>query len=472
MLRLIKLYRILARHDVLYLLQRTNPPAWAHYFLRKRRKKHALKDGKRLASALQEMGPTFIKLGQVLATRADLVGEEIANDLTHLQDDLPQFSFKKVQEIFQEEFQQPLHNLFQSFDEHAVAAASIAQVHKAITTDGRTVAVKIMRPDIEENFRRDTQLFKKLIQFIDKRQPKLRRMRLKEMMQVFEQTVTTEMDLRMEAAACSELADNMKKHEASYRDSLYIPAIDWERTGQRVLTQEWVNGISLSQISALEKAGHNRTELLSKLANIFFLQVLRDGFFHADMHPGNVFVLQDGRIALIDFGIMGRLDKRMRYFMADTFHGFLVGDYKRVAEVHFREDIVPATQSVELFTQACRAIGQPLLDKPLSDVSLGRLLAQLIAVSDQFQMVLQPQLLLLQKSMVVTEGVGRLLNPSVNMWELSRALIEEWMRKNRSPQAQLREQAMETLEALTRLPKVVRQLEVLLEEKVSIMHPK
>lgn len=463
MLRLFKLYFILARHDVLFLLQAANPPGWTRFFLRKRKKQHIVSEGKRLAQALQDMGPTFIKLGQVLATRADLISEDIANDLTHLQDNLPQFPMATVRNLIETEFGVPLESLYQEFDEQAVAAASIAQVHKAVTTEGQTVAVKIMRPNIEADFRRDTALFERLIKFIDKRQPHWQRLRLKEMMEVFRQTVQTEMDLRMEAAACAELADNMSKHEASYQNSLYIPKINWARTGQRILTQEWITGIRLNRVDEIEAAGHDRTELLSKLANIFFLQVLHDGFFHADMHPGNVFVLPDGRIALIDFGIMGRLDKRMRYFLADTFHGFLIGDYKRVSQVHFREGIVPETQSVELFTQACRAIGQPLLDKPLSDVSLGRLLAQLIAVSEQFQMVLQPQLLLLQKSMVVTEGVGRLLNPNINMWELSRGLIERWMLKNRSPQMQIKEQALETLDALSKLPSIIKRLEKMLQ---------
>lgn len=462
--RLFQLYRILRKHDVLYLLQAAEPPARIRWLLKQRtpERDHSLSPGKRLAAALQEMGPTFIKLGQVLATRADLIGEEIAIELAELQDRLPPFSSTTAKQLLEEELGDTVANLFKDFNPDPVAAASIAQVHRAVTADGRDVAVKIMRPDVEAAFAKDTALFKRLVSLVDKHQPAYKRLRLSEMMQVFEDTVAAETDLRMEAAAAEELRENMGNHP-----DLYIPAIDWDRTAKRVLTLEWIEGIKLSNVAALDKVGADRTEILRKLANIFFLQVLRDGYFHADMHPGNVFILADNRIAVIDFGIMGRLEKRMRYFLADTFHGFLIGDYKRVSEVHFREGIVPQNQSVELFTQACRAIGAPLTNKPLSDVSLGRLLAQLFAVSEQFQMVLQPQLLLLQKSMVVTEGVGRLLNPEINMWELSRGLIESWMRQNRSPQAQFKEKVMEGLEALSRLPEVLKKLEILIDEETK-----
>jgi ubiquinone biosynthesis protein len=314
--------------------------------------------------------------------------------------------------------------------------------------------VKVVRPGVVEAFGRDIELFHWLADTIDRHRPRLRRLKPREVVATLESAIRTEMDLRMEAAAAVELAENFANDP-----ELYIPAIDWNRTAARVLTLEWVEGVRINQPEALKQHGFALDQIITTAANAFFKMVYRDGFFHADMHPGNLFVRPDGRIAVIDFGIMGRLDRATRFYLADMLHGFLVGDYRRVAEVHFEAGYVPASQSVDLFMQACRSIGQPLLNKPLEDISLARLLGQLFAITETFQMPAQPQLLLLQKSMVVTEGIGRALDPHINMWELSRPLITEWAMEYRGPIARVRDALADTHQALARLPRLVRDLE-------------
>ena len=450
--RLCGIGQTLARHDALFVFDGVLP-VWLLRTL-SRRQKTEQRRGVRLAAALQNMGPTFIKLGQVLATRSDLVSADIAADLSSLQDRLPPFPSEQAMAMIAAELERPLTELFQDFTPEPVAAASIAQVHKAVTTDGRHVAVKVVRPGIAEAFRRDLELFHWLADMIDRYRPRLRRLKPREVVTTLETAIRTEMDLRMEAAAAVELAANFANDP-----ELYIPAIDWERTATRVLTLEWVEGIRIDQPDTLRARGFALDAVIANAANAFFKMVYRDGFFHADMHPGNLFVRPDGRIAVIDFGIMGRIDRTTRFYLADMLHGFLVGDYRRVAEVHFEAGYVPADQSVDLFTQACRSIGQPLLNKPLEEISLGRLLGQMFAITETFQMPAQPQLLLLQKSMVVTEGIGRALDPHMNMWEVSRPLITEWARENRGPAARIRDAVAETGQTLARLPRLLRDLE-------------
>ena len=446
----------LARHDALFALAQTaggRPPLAAIRLVR-RRAAAAARPGERLAAALTEMGPSFIKLGQLLATRADLFGDEIAEDLALLQDRLPPFPGAQARALIEAEFGQKLSSLFAAFDEVPVAAASIAQVHFAETAQGRPVAVKVLRPGIEARFARDIDLFRWLAALLERHVPRLRRLKPTAVVHSFAETVKIEMDLRLEAAAAAELAQNF----ASDPDFL-VPAVDWARTSRRVLTTERVAGLSIDERGAIEAAGFEPREVVAKAARAFFSQVFRDGFFHADMHPGNLFVAADGALVAVDFGIMGRIDEPTRHALADMLMGFLAGDYAKVAEAHFRAGFVPASQSMGAFAQACRAIAEPILGKPLNEISLARLLAQLFEVTEQFQMETQPQLLLLQKSMLVCEGVGRLLAPEVNMWELARPLIEEWMVENRGPGARARVVAEQALARIEELPQFVDNLE-------------
>ncbi len=457
--RLIRFAHTLAQHDALFPLEHLQISAvapWIRRLFRERGIKG--RPGERLALALQHMGPIFIKLGQMLSTRPDLLGEQVASDLSSLQDRLPPFDSRTARLTIERELGAPIADLFRSFDNEAEAAASIAQVHFAVTADGRDVAIKVLRPDIEAAFARDIDLLYWLAGLVHRLRPDLRRLKLVEVVKTFADATLLEMDLRMEAAAARELAENFDG-DPTFR----TPDIDWDRTGQRVLTLERIRGIPVDQREKLIAAGHDPTEILGNAAAIFFNQVFRDGYFHADQHPGNAFVDDQGRILAIDFGIMGRLDRETRYYLADMLMGFLRRDYGTVADVHFRAGYIPAGQSREAFVQAIRAIAEPIFDRPLHEISIGKLLGLLFQVTERFEMETQPQLLLLQKTMLVTEGVGRKLNPDVNMWTLTRPLIESWMRDHRSPAARVREHVRNIAEAVERLPVRARQLDQALE---------
>jgi ubiquinone biosynthesis protein len=450
--RLVGIAMTLARHDALFLFE---PIAGAMPLFRlarlARRRGAPGRPGQRLAAAFQEIGPAFIKLGQMLATRADLLGDEVAADLALLQDRLPPFPVAEARALIETEFGCPIDSLFLAFDDVPIAAASIAQVHFAVSSDGSEVAVKILRPGIASAFARDLELLSWLGRMIERTQPALRRLKPVEIARTLEKSVAIEIDLRFEAAAASELAENFAG-DLGFR----VPRVDWRRTGRGVLTTNRVAGIRVDDRAALVTAGHDIDALLRRAAEAFFNQVFRDGFFHADLHPGNMFVEADGAIAVVDFGIMGRLDRDTRFFLADMLVGFLSGDYRRVAEVHFEAGYVPPGRSVDEFAQAARSIGEPILGKPLAEISIARLLAQLFRVTEQFEMETQPQLLLLQKTMVLIEGVGRQLDPDVNIWALARPLIEDWMRENRGPEARLRQRLENLVEVIDGLPDLLR----------------
>ena len=459
--RLSRIAVTLARHDALFPLDRVAATA---PFLRvtrlvRRRSLAEARPGERLAAALAELGPSFIKLGQILATRADLLGDEIAADLARLQDRLPPFSGALARRLIETEFEQPIEAMFARFDETPVAAASIAQVHFAVTTEGREVAVKVLRPGIERAFARDLDLFLWLAHLAERAQPTLRRLKPVDVVETLSQSMQIEMDLRFEAAAASELAENFEG-DPGFR----VPRIDWQRTGRTVLTTERVAGIRIDDREALVAAGCDLDAILRNAGAAFFNQVFRDGFFHADMHPGNLFVDADGALAVIDFGIMGRLDRDTRYYLADMLIGFLSGDYRRVAQVHFDAGYVPRRRSLEAFTQACRSIGEPILGRPLHEISIARLLAQLFHVTEQFEMETQPQLLLLQKTMVLVEGIGRRLDPTVNIWAMAQPLVEDWVLENRGPEAQLRDRLEDFAELLEELPRLLRGLDKIVGE--------
>lgn len=410
--------------------------------------------GQRLARALTALGPSFVKLGQALSTRADLVGEAVAADLAQLRDRLDPFPGAEARRAVEEALGRPVAEVYAAFDDQAVAAASIAQVHFAETPDGRRVAVKVLRPGVEAAFARDLDLMDWLARLALAVQPKLARLKPVEVVRTVADSVALEMDLRMEAAAASELADNFTGDT-----SFQIPAVDWDRTAKRVMTIARVDGTPVDRVDALRAAGHDPDVILQHAANAFFNMVFRDGFFHADLHPGNLFVDGSGNLVAVDFGIMGRLDRQTRLYLADMLVGFLNRDYDLVARVHFEAGYVPADQSLDLFRQACRSIGEPVHGRPLHEISVGKLLAQLFATTERFAMETQPQLLLLQKSMLTAEGVGRVLNPTINMWELARPLIERWMIENRGPEARVAETATALATIAGKLPQLLRDAE-------------
>lgn len=453
--RLFSIARTLAHHDALFVLDEMDvAPALTFLagFLPRRRRDG--RPGQRLARALNEAGPSFIKLGQMLSTRSDLLGEEMTADLSELQDRVAPFSAAEAKRAICDEFGVATDELFRDFDDTPIAAASIAQVHFAVTKDGREVAVKVLRPGIEDAFRRDLDLFFWLAELIETLKPKWRRLKPVKSVQTLAETVRMEMDLRFEAAACAEIGKNFEDD-----DTYTVPRVDWPLTGRRVLTTERLSGIPIDDVDAIVGAGHDPKVILQRAADAFFHQVFRDGFFHGDLHPGNMFVVADGSVGVVDFGIMGRLNMATRRHLGEMLLGFLNRDYVRVSELHFEAGWVPGTQSPDTFTQALRSIADPILDRPQNEISIARLLGQLFHVAETFEMEVQPQLLLLQKTMLVSEGTGRLLCPDANMWFLARPLIEDWMRRALGPEARIRDAVADGAEALRRLPGLLVALE-------------
>jgi len=463
LIRLFVIGRCLSRENALFLIERLPLPGIVLWFCRRISNQDAPgRPGQRVARALQALGPSFIKFGQSLATRADLFGERFAADLAELQDRLPPFDAKVARDLIEQELGMPMDQVFQTFDDRPVAAASIAQVHFATTTEGDEVAVKVLRPGVEQQMAADLDLFAWIASWVERLQPGFRRLRPGAAVETFAASTRIEMDLRLEAAAAAELSENCAD-DPGFR----VPEIDWRRTARRVLTLERVEGLASDDRDGMIEAGFDPDLILQRAAETLFKQVFRDGFFHADMHPGNMFIDDKGDMVPVDFGIMGRLDPATRRFLGEMLLGFLDADYKRVADVHFDAGYVPANQDKQVFMQACRSIAEPIRDKSLTDISIGRLLGQLFEITETFAMETQPQLLLLQKTMVVAEGVGRKLNPNVNMWELAQPLIESWMIDNLGPQAQIRTVIDDGVETLRRLPHLIERAERALESALD-----
>ena len=392
----------------------------------------------RLAAALTQLGPTYVKLGQFLATRPDIVGISLARDLESLQDKMPPFPQAQAEAAIEKAFALPLDKVFASFGP-AVAAASIAQVHRAEvdTPQGRkAVAVKVLRPGIERRFKADQDAFIYAARKAERMSAEARRLRLIETATTLRRSVALEMDLRLEAAALSEMAENTKD-DPGFR----VPAVDWERTAKDVLTLEWIDGTPLSDHAALKDKGFDLPLLGRAVIQTFLRHVLRDGFFHADMHPGNLFVDEEGRIVAVDFGIMGRLGPKERRFLAEILLGFITRDYHRTAEVHFEAGYVPSHHSIDSFAQAIRAIGEPIHNRTAEEISMARLLMLLFEVTGLFDMRTRPELLLLQKTMVVVEGVARSLDPKLDMWSTAEPVVREWIERNLGPTGRIEDAA-------------------------------
>jgi ubiquinone biosynthesis protein len=407
--------------------------------------------GRRLAIALERLGPAYIKLGQMLATRPDIVGEDVASSLEHLQDRLPPFSEQAARKAIVQSFGQPVESLFSWFGP-PVAAASIAQVHRATSSEGVNVAVKVLRPGIETLFARDLRALGLFARVGERLSSEARRLRFIALVETLSASVALELDLRMEAAAASELYERTRG-DAEFR----VPHVDWARTSARVLTSEWIEGTPIRDPDLVRASGYDPKKVALTLVRSFLTQALRDGFFHADMHPGNLFLDKEGRLVAVDFGIMGRLDAGMRRFMAGTLAGFLARDYRRVAQLHYDFAFVPPQHSVETFAQALRAIGEPIFGKSARDVSIARLLGQLFETTRRFDMQAQPQLVLMQKTMVVVEGVARGLDPDFDIWDAARPVAEQWVSDNMGPEARLA-RAAEGVSALGKLAEDLPQL--------------
>lgn len=465
--RLLKWGRTLARHGALLGLERDPlTPAPMRRMIRLARFGARVPQTPAYADALQAIGPAAIKFGQTLATRPDLVGEEAARDLLRLQDELPPVPFQAICDTLEAAFDKPLDDLFTEIEENPIGAASIAQVHRAVTTDGRTVAVKVLRPRIEEEFAKAIDTYEWAAAQIEGMGGELGRLRPRLVIETFKRWTARELDLRREAASASELAEGM----AAEPDFL-VPEIDWQRTTGRVLTIGWVEGIKISDREALIAAGHDTTQLAATLVRAFLRQAISEGFFHADLHQGNLFVLPDGKIEAIDFGIMGRVDRRARLWLAEILYGLITGNYRRVAEIHFEAGYVPAHHNVAEFASALRAVGEPIRGLPVKDISIGRMLDALFTITRDFDMPTQPHLLLLQKTMVMIEGVATSLDPDINMWETAKPFVSEWLRSELGPEAALADRIREDVATLLRLPEMVRRIEAELPQRGAAPPP-
>ncbi|HTG37330.1 2-polyprenylphenol 6-hydroxylase [Sphingomonas sp.] len=453
--RLLKWGRTLARHGALTEIERSpNTPIAVRRVARLARFGARVPERPAYADAFQAIGPAAIKLGQTLATRPDLVGDEAALDLLRLQDALPPVPFEDVRAVMQASFGKPLDTLFAEIEPVPIGAASIAQVHRATTTDGRRVAIKVIRPGVEAEFTRAIDTYEWAAAQVEQMGGEAARLRPRLTIDTFKRWTLRELDLRREAASASELAQGM-----TAEPDFVVPAIDWQRTTGKVLTLEWIDGIKLSNREALIAAGHDLPALAAKLVRAFLRQAIADGFFHADMHQGNLFALPGGRIAAIDFGIMGRIDRRARVWLAEILYGLITGNYRRVAEIHFEAGYVPAHHNVAEFATALRAVGEPVRGMATKDMSVGMMLDSLFNITRDFDMQTQPHLLLLQKTMVMVEGVATSLDPDVNLWDVGAPFIGEWLRTELGPEAAVADRLIEDLQTFARLPQLIRNIE-------------
>jgi ubiquinone biosynthesis protein len=402
--------------------------------------------GERLARAFERLGPASIKLGQMLSTRADIFGSVFAEDLSRLKDRLPPFSSDFARAEIEHAIGKPISELFAEFSDEPVAAASIAQAHKGRLHDGRAVAVKVLRPGVERRVTADIGAMQLGARWVERWAPKARRLEPKGFVAAVARSLELELDLRLEAAAISELGEIMAR-DAYMR----APPVVWEGVARRVLTLEWAQGVALSEPAALEQPGIERKTLADNVIRGFLAQALDHGTFHADLHEGNLFCAAPAQLTAVDFGIVGRIGPAERRYLAEILWGFIRRDYRRVAEVHFEAGYVPKTHSVELFAQALRAVGEPVLGRPAGEVSMGRLLAQLFEITGLFDMRLRPELVLLQKTMVTVEGVARRIDPDHDIWAAAKPVVERWIARELSPPKRMLETAREILSALKSL---------------------
>ena len=405
--------------------------------------------GLKLCNALQSMGTTFIKLGQFLATRPDIIGNDLSKYLEKLQDKLPPFDSILAKNILKNELGNDNFEQIKNLSEPQ-AAASIAQVHFAtinVSGKNKEVAIKILRPNIEKIFNEEIDALMLLAYIVQSVSKKTKRLKLVEVVQLLREITNIEMDLRFEAAAANEFYENTK-NDIGFN----VPKIYWNQTSKRTLCLDKINGISIREIENLKSENINVQKIAKDIIQHFLRHAVRDGFFHADMHQGNLFVTKDGNIIPVDFGIMGRLDKNNRKYLAEILYGFIKRDYKKVAEIHFLAGLVPKETSKDEFAQALRSIGEPIFGQSVKNISGGKLLSQLFEITEKFNMQTQIQLLLLQKTMVVVEGVARKLDPDSNIWNISRPILEDWLKEIKDPINKAGEVINEASEILKRLP--------------------
>lgn len=456
-LRLFHIYRVLRRYGLDELLLATHlfrplrliawlwPGNWFRRFSASR--------GERIRCALEDLGPIFIKFGQMLSTRPDLLPPDIATELTRLQDRVPPFPGNQAVEIIERSLQMKLDEAFTTCDENPLASASIAQVHAAELTDGRKVIVKVVRPNIAKTIKRDVSLLYTLAELAERYWPEARRLRPVEVVAEYEKTIFDELDLLREAASASQLRRNFEDSSL-----LYIPEVYWPFCRRDVMVMERIHGIPISSVDKLRQANIDLVELSERGVEIFFTQVFKHNFFHADMHPGNIFVGEDGQYIAVDFGIVGTLMPEDQRYLAENFLAFFHRDYRRVAELHVDSGWVPEGTRVDEFEAAIRTVCEPIFEKPLKDISFGQILLRLFQTARRFDMEVQPQLVLLQKTLLNIEGLGRELNPDLDLWRTAKPFLENWMQERMSPVAvfaQIKQRFPGWLETFPEMPQLV-----------------
>ena len=458
-LRLLGWLAVLLRHDALVPREITPLlPAWVRWIahllhLFAGREARAGRPGQRLGSAFEHLGPVAIKLGQVLATRADIFGVEFARDLGRLKDALPAFPIEQARREVERSLGRPVEALFTDFGP-PVAAASLAQAHPAFLADGRKVAVKVLRPGVERRVAQGLDSMRLAARLATRFVPLARRLEPMAFVETIARALQMELDMRLEAAAASELGDIMAQDAGGLAGHMSAPKVIWDGVGKRVLTLEWAPGVTLTDPAAVAQPGLDVNALADNVVRSFLSQALDHGAFHADLHEGNLFCHAPAELTAIDFGIVGRLGPSERRYLAEILWGFISRDYDRIARVHFEAGYVPPGHSVEAFAQALRAVGEPVIGKQASQVSMGRLLGQLFEITALFDMHLRPELILLQKTMVSVEGVARRLNPDHDLWAAAQPVVERWIRRELGPAAQARdllEEVRATLKALSKL---------------------
>lgn len=460
-LRLIGWGWILIRHDALMPREITPllPPwlrplaALLHLFSGK--EAHIGRPGERLGRAFERLGPAAIKLGQVLATRADIFGTQFALDLGRLKDRLPPFPLDQARVEIERALGRPVESLFTDL-QPAIAAASLAQAHAAHLHDGRKVAVKVLRPGVEGRVAKGLDALRLAARMAERFVAPARRLEPRAFVETIARSMELELDMRLEAAAASEMAEVMQKSESDGVVLMTAPEVVWDGVGKRVLTLEWATGMPMTDPACREQPGLDTDALADNVVRAFLIQALDHGTFHADLHEGNLFASAPARLVAVDFGIVGRLGKEERRYLAEILWGFLSRDYDRIARVHFEAGYVPPSHSVEAFAQALRAVGEPVIGKQASQVSMGRLLGQLFEITALFDMRLRPELILLQKTMVSVEGVARRLNPDHDLWAAARPVVERWIRRELGPQAQVRDALEEVVSGLRALSQRIR----------------
>ncbi len=458
-LRLLHINNVLGRHgldEIIFATHLFRPVRFLQYLSPWRWfRREKLPRGVRIRRSLEDLGPIFIKFGQILSTRRDLLPDDIADELAQLQDNVPAFPGSQARIIVEKSLGQPVTEVFTRFDEQPLASASIAQVHTASLLDGREVVVKVVRPDIEKTIRRDLALMHTLARLAMRYWADGRRLRPCEVVEEFEKTILDELDLMREASSASILRRNF-----SGSDLLYVPEVYWPLTRGNVMVMERIHGIPVSNVDMLKEQGVDLKKLSEHGVEIFFTQVFRDNFFHADMHPGNIFVEPGGRYIAVDFGIMGTLSHDDQHYLAGNFLAFFQRDYRKVAELHVESGWVPEDTRVEEFEAAIRTVCEPIFERPLKDISFGLLLLRLFQTARRFNMEIQPQLVLLQKTLLNIEGLGRQLYPELDLWQTAKPYLERWMSEQigvRSIMRSLRRNAPEWSEKLPEIPVLLHQ---------------